>query len=299
MEDIKNKREERKALALGKGINALFSEIGGLENIEEERPEDKGIREIKLDEIKPSKYQPRYQFDSEKLEELAQSIKEEGIIQPIIVRSSDDGYEIIAGERRFRAAAMAGLDKIPVIVKEVSSDEALEIALIENIQREDLNPIEEAKAYQKLISDFKITQEDLASKVGKNRTSITNTLRLLKLPTEIQKAVEENIIFMGHARALISVEEKKLQLLLFRKVVKRNLSVRQIEDIIKTIKNVSHETIRIKKEDPIIKSYEKILMKSLGTKVFIKQNKDKKSGKIEIVYFSLDDIERILEKLEK
>lgn len=297
MEAMENKKEGRKAL--GKGISALFSEIDGLESIEEEKPEDEGIREVRLDEIKPSKYQPRYQFDSEKLEELAQSIKEKGIIQPIIVRSGRDGYEIIAGERRFRAASIAGLDTIPVIVKEASSDEAIEIALIENIQREDLNPIEEAKAYQKLISDFNITQEELASKVGKNRTSVTNILRLLKLPTEIQKAVEENIISMGHARALISVEEKKLQLLLFRKIVKRNLSVRQIEDIIKTIKNVSRETIRIKKDDPIIKSYEKILRESLGTKVFIRQNKDKKSGKIVIIYFSLDDMERILEKLEK
>ncbi|MDI6786270.1 MAG: ParB/RepB/Spo0J family partition protein [bacterium] len=298
MGETENKKERKKVL--GRGISALFAEIGDLENMEkEEESEIRGIKEVKLDEIKPSEYQPRYQFDSEKLEELAQSIKEKGIIQPIIVRNSDSGYEIIAGERRFRAASMAGLDKIPVVIKEVSSDEAIEIALIENIQREDLNPIEEAKAYQRLIDEFKLTQEDLAFKVGKNRTSITNVLRLLKLPTEIQKAVEENIISMGHARALINVEEKKLQLLLFKKVVKKNLSVRQIEDIIKTIKNVSRETIKNRTEDPIVKSYERILMESLGTKVFIKQNKDKKSGKIEIIYFSLDDIERILEKLEK
>lgn len=299
MEETKNRKEQKKVL--GKGVSALFAEIGSIESPggEEEKTKIEGIKEVELNEIKPNKYQPRYQFDNEKLEELTQSIKEKGIIQPIIVRNSASGYEIIAGERRLRAASKAGLTKIPVIIKEVSSGEALEIALIENIQREDLNPIEEAKAFQKLINEFKLTQEDLASKVGKDRTSIANILRLLKLPLEIQKAVEENLLSMGHARALINIEEKRLQLLLFKKAIQKNLSVRQLEDIIKDIKNVSRGTTKDKKEDPIIRSYEKTLRESLGTKVIIKQNKDKRSGKIEILYFSLDDIERLLEKLGK
>jgi ParB family chromosome partitioning protein len=282
-------------VALGKSLDALFSEMDSLERVS--KKEEREVFEVRLEKIKSSKDQPRLRFNEEKLKELATSIKEKGIIQPIIVKAVEDSYQVIAGERRLRAAKLAGLEKIPVIIKEVSSNEALEIALIENIQREDLNPIEEAKAYQRLIEEFNLTQEELAHRVGKDRSSIANFIRLLKLPLEIQEAIEKNLISMGHARALAGMKSRILQKKLFHKIIKRNLSVRQVEEIIKKVKNVSRETKKEAIKDPFIKEYEKILMESLGTKVIIKENKDKRSGRIEIIYFSLDDIERIIERL--
>lgn len=276
-------------IALGKGLEALLPEV---------KTEGENIREIKILEIKSSRYQPRRYFDPEKLQELANSIKEKGVVQPVLVRPAKEGYELIAGERRLQAAKAAGLDRIPAIVKDVIDSEALEIALIENIQRQDLNPIEEAEAYQRLIKEFTLTQENLAKEVGKDRTSIANTLRLLKLPLQIQEQVSTGIISMGHARAILSLESEVEQLEACEKIIKKGLSVRETEGLIKRMKkeSVSRETSAIKEDDITLLACEEDLMQALGTKVKIKQETTGK-GKIEIEFYSNSDLERIMEKI--
>ncbi len=214
-----------KRQALGKGLDALLPKS---------KPVPSALIELELDQIRRNPYQPRIHFESEKLQELAASIRENGVLQPVIVRRVDDGYELIAGERRWRAAQLAGLARIPAIVQEVSDEKLLERALVENIQRDDLNAIEEATAYQLLIDQFKLTQEELAQRVGKSRTAITNTLRLLRLPPPVQQGLLAGEVTMGHARALLPLP-KAQQLALSRDIVKRGLSVRQVEQLVQRL----------------------------------------------------------------
>lgn len=276
-------------IALGKGLDALLPEV---------KTEGENIREIKILEIKSSRYQPRRYFDPDKQKELVDSIKEKGVIQPVLVRPTKEGYELIAGERRLQAAKTAGLDRVPAIVKDVVDSEVLEIALIENIQRQDLNPIEEADAYQRLIKEFHLTQESLAKEVGKDRATVANTLRLLKLPLKIQEEVSIGTISMGHARAILSLESEVEQLEACEKVIKKGLSVREVEELVKRMKkeSVSRETSPTKELDVTLAACEEDLMRALGTKVKIKQETTGK-GKIEIEFYSASDLDRIIEKI--
>ncbi|UFJ40438.1 ParB/RepB/Spo0J family partition protein [Brevibacillus humidisoli] len=276
---------------LGKGLSALIPP-----NILEEGDQ---VTEVAVAEIRPNPYQPRKEFDPEALQELAESIKEHGIIQPLIVRKSIKGYELVAGERRLRAAKEAGLATVPVVIKTYSDQQLMEIALIENLQRENLNPIEEAEAYQKLIDHCSYTQDELAQKVGKSRPHVANMLRLLHLPERIRKLVSTSALSMGHARAILPVENHDLQWQLANDVIKQELSVRQLEEIVKEL-SVSRETKgkgkKPVKKEPMIHQMEERLRSRFGTLVQIRTGARK--GKIEIEFYSNDDLERILELLE-
>lgn len=274
--------------ALGRGLDALIPEKG------------QEVLQLEINRIFPGREQPRKTFRDASLNELATSIKEKGVLQPIIVsRLGDGSFKIIAGERRWRASQLAGLKKIPAIVKDVASRDSLEIALIENIQREDLNPIETAEAFHKLMKDFNLTQEELSEKVGKERATVANYLRLLKLPEEIKSLISDGSISMGHARAILSTESRVHQVELAKRVIHKGLSVRETEALAKNIKLL--ETARKPKsiseqKDPQISSLEERLIKKLGTKVKI-HHKGKKGGKIEIEYYSLDEFDRLLDIL--
>lgn len=259
---------------LGKGLSALIPT----------GPERERLLEIPIDEINPNPYQPRKSLGEESLEELANSIRQHGLLQPIIVRKVDDRYEIVAGERRYRAAKMAGLQKVPAIVKEVSDEESMEYALIENLQREDLNPIEAASALKLLMERFGLTQEEVADKIGKNRSTVANLLRLLKLPEEIQNMVSEGKISMGHARALLSLDNPEEQKKLALEIVNRSLSVREVE------KEVSR---RVKREN---KEVEWRILEACNIK--IKINRGARNS-IEIFFDSELEMEEFLRKLEK
>lgn len=273
-------------IALGKGLDALIPE------------KTEGVLQLEISRIFPGE-QPRKTFKDEALKELAASIKEKGILQPILVsRSGDGSFKLIAGERRWRAAQLVGLKKIPALVKDVASRDSLEIALIENIQREDLNPIETADAFHRLMKDFNLTQEELSERVGKERATVANYLRLLKLPDEIKMLIYNGSLSMGHARAVLSIEGRANQVDAVRKVIKKGLSVRETEALVKNIssgagKKTKHAS---KHKDPQIASLEEKLIKSLGTKARI-YPKGKKAGKIEIEYYSLDELDRLLEIL--
>lgn len=268
--------------ALGKGLNALIPEKG----------ED--ILYLDIDRIMPGKQQPRKFFNESSLKELSVSIKEKGVLQPIIVSRSDDGsFTLVAGERRWRAAILAGLKKIPALIKNVASKDSLEIALIENIQREDLNPVETAEAFNRLIKDFNLTQEELSTRVGKERATIANYLRLLKLPDDVKTMLYNGSLTMGHARAILSIEGKTSQIEAARKILAKALSVREAELL---SKKVSKPSRRRREKDPQIASLEEKIIKHLGTKVRI-AHKGKKGGKIEIEYYSLDELDRLLEIL--
>lgn len=278
---------------LGQGLSALISD-----DLEEEiRESKKGIETISLIKIEPNREQPRKLFDEDALEELADSIKKYGVIQPIVVTNKGDYYEIIAGERRWRAAKIAGLKEVPVIVKEYTSQEVLEVSLIENIQREDLNSIEEAKAYQRLINEFDLKQDQIAEKVSKSRSAIANTLRLLNLDERIQQMIIDEMISSGHARCLLAVEDKETQYNIANRVFDEKLSVRETEKLIKetTKKN---KVLKQKNNDldPVFKNIEDKIKEILGTKVKINR-KNKKTGKIEIEYYSDEELERIVELL--
>jgi len=238
---------------LGKGLGALIPTdldvMAELTQAEETVPNDNKIVEIKIDLIEPNKYQPRKVFQQEALEELAKSIKEHGLVQPIVVRKAGDKFELVAGERRWRAAKLAGLEKIPALIKDFNLQETTEIALIENIQREDLNPLEEASAYQLLLDEFKLTQEELAKKVGKSRPYIANTLRLLSAPTEIQQHVIEGKLTAGHARALLPLPPAG-QIQLAEKIIKENLSVRETEAIVKSVLTIKDEQKKKQRKSP-------------------------------------------------
>lgn len=272
---------KKKERGLGRGLEALFGDAGIISE------EEARITEISVDEIFPRADQPRQVFDEEKLAELALSIKENGILQPILVRPSGNGYEIIAGERRFRAAKMAGLAAVPALVKEIDDKKAAEISLIENLQREDLNIVEEARAFKKMVENFGYTQEELARRIGKSRSYVANTVRLLSLPAEVLNFLEEGKLTAGHARAILALENPEKQLKMARDIIENNLSVRKAE------KKASARQRKAKEEMPEIADVEEKLQHYLGTKVKI--TRTRRGGKIEINYYSQDDLQRILE----
>lgn len=254
---------------------------------------------VKINEVEPNKNQPRRTFDEDALLELAESIKQHGVIQPLIVKKRDNYYEIIAGERRWRAAKMAGLKEIPIVIKDLSDQEIMEVALIENIQREDLNPIEEAQAYQRLIKEYNYKQDELAERVSKSRVAVTNSMRLLKLDERVQKMIIDDMISAGHARALLAITDSEKQYTIAMKVFDEKLSVRETEKLIKNLdKQVKPKVNTTPENDFIYRDIENKLKESMGTKVII-HNKDNNKGKIEIEYYSQDDFERIVDILKK
>ena len=275
--------------ALGRGLSALLSDKPATTSEE--------MVEIDLDLIEPNNFQPRTNFDEERLEQLAQSIRANGIIQPLLVRRlSADRYQLVAGERRWRAAQRAGLPRVPCVIKEIPEDKMLELALIENIQRQELNAIEEAQAYKRLIETLGLTQEMVAQRVGRDRTFITNYLRLLRLPDDIQRMVEVEQISMGHARALLGVDEPEIQRKLAKEVSEKGLSVRQTERAIKRIvEGEETETVTTIKEDPNFKAAEDKLRRKLSSKVHILVNQKTNGGKIEIEFFDTNDLNRVYE----
>ena len=283
-----------KKFALGRGLSALVPE--------ENRSLNEELFEVDIDLIEPNAEQPRTRFAEDKMEELSQSIRENGIIQPIVIRRRGSKYEIVAGERRWRAAQKAGLKKIPALVREVSDDKLLEFALIENIQRHELSPIEEAKAYKKLIGNLGLTQEMVAKRVGKDRTFITNYLRLLRLPDDVQKLVEEDKISVGHARALLGLDDNSAQRRIARTIIDMSLSVRETERAVKRAasgstaeKNVS---IKINKEiDANLKAAETKLKRRFATNVRILPNGKGTGGKVELEYYGEADLDRIFQLL--
>jgi ParB family chromosome partitioning protein len=278
-----------KKSALGKGLGALIPEVD-----EKKLDIDKnGILEVDINYIAPNENQPRKNFDEDKLIILAQSIKENGVIQPILVTKDGEYYTIIAGERRWRAAKLAGLKKIPVIEKRLSDIEVMEISLIENLQREDLNPMEEAMAYKRLVDEFSLTQEEIAGRVGKSRPSIANSLRLLNLDYRVANYVTDGTLSEGHGRMLVSVDNCDLQYEVAKKIIDESLNVRQTEKLIKKLNEKKPVTERKDKKALYIKEIEDKLKDILGTKVSI--NKTRKKGKIEIEYYSEDDLQRILD----
>lgn len=277
---------------LGKGLDALFP----TETLEPLHNNDT-VEKIPLQKLVANPFQPRKNFEDEAIEELSQSIKEHGIIQPIVVRKKGKRYEIVVGERRFRAAKRAGLEEIPAIVKEMTEEQMMEIAILENLQREDLTPIEEAEAYQSLIEKLKFTQEDLAKRLGKSRPYITNHIRLLQLPEEVRQLVNEGALSMGHGRTLLSLKNKRRIPEVANKVIKQSLNVRQLEELIKQYNSdVSRETKEKEKKDIFVQAKETQLREYFGTNVQIRKSKNK--GKIEIEFYSEDDLERILEILQ-
>jgi ParB family chromosome partitioning protein len=280
-----------KRVALGKGLGALIPEF--------EKEESRTLLFCGIEEIVPNRSQPRKHFDESKLQELAESIKEKGILEPLIVRRVDGGYELIVGERRWRAAQKAGLKEVPVLVKEIEGREALEFSLIENLQREDLNPIEEAEAFKRLIEEFNLSQGELATRIGKDRTTIANVLRLLKLPSEIRNHLLQNRITSGHARAILSLETKEKQKELCALIIQKGLSVREAEALAKRWsekpKRVVTPTKRGSDLESQLSSLQDSLRRHLGTKVHITQKG--KRGKIEIEYYSFEDLERIIEAI--
>ena len=306
-----------KRKGLGKGINNLIPETDVIRSTPKKKTEKKEvvkevvkevIKEVKvpvpgdtmmkISDIEPNREQPRKNFDKEALEELADSIKQYGLIQPIVVQKKDDYYEIIAGERRWRAAKMAKLKEVPVIIKEYSPQEVMEIALIENIQRRDLNPIEEALAYKSLIDEYNLKQEEVADRVSKSRTAVTNSMRLLKLTDSVQNMLINDEISMGHARALLTLEQEDLQIEAAKTIVSKGLSVRDTEKLVKSILNPKQVKLPIPSAEAAI--YDAIankLREKMGTKVSINHKKNGK-GKIEIEYYSQEELERLLEMFD-
>jgi len=278
---------------LGKGLGALLNTDEAIDTALDSQ------NELKISQIEPNKNQPRTEFDSEKLQTLADSIEKYGILQPIVVKKQDNGfYKIIAGERRWRAAKLAGLTKVPVIIKEYDDRETMEIALIENLQREDLNPFEEARGYRELMDIFSMTQEQVAQKVGKSRSAVANSIRLLSLCDEIKKLVLDKELTVGHVRALLATDNETVQLAAAKKIVEEGLTVRQTEAFIKSMLQEKKE----KKKNPVdeelrryLMTLEKKLSDSLGTKVTIQSKKNR--GKIEIEYYNNEDFERIMKMI--
>lgn len=291
-----------RAKGLGKGLDSMIPKKVMPDTKQATKKEKENVsREtlIKINEIEPNREQPRRNFNEDALQELADSIKQYGVLQPLLLQKKDKYYEIIAGERRWRAARLAGIKEVPAIVKEYSSQEIIEIALIENIQREDLNPIEEAMAYQKLITEFKLKQDELAERVSKSRTAITNSMRLLKLCPKVQEMLIEEMLSSGHARALIPIEDEQQQETVAQEVFDKKLSVRETETLVKKLLKEEPEKKAKEKnttEDAIYKDIEEKIKGIIGTKVSI-QKKTKKKGKIEIEYYSPEDLDRILDLL--
>ncbi|MBU3091152.1 ParB/RepB/Spo0J family partition protein [Clostridium sp. CM028] len=276
-----------KKFGLGKGLGALIPE-------EESTEDSSNVFKISMNLIKANKDQPRKNFDPEKISELAQSIKEHGVIQPIILNKEDDVYIVVAGERRFRAAKSIGLAEIPAIIMNINNKEVLEISLIENIQREDLNPIEEAIAYKKLLTEFNLTQEEISKKVSKSRTAITNCMRLLNLDERVQDYIIDGVISEGHGRAILGISDRQLQYQIAQMVIDDNLNVRETERLVKNFGNEKPQKVVKNENDIYYKDIMNRLENRFGTKVLI-NSKNKNKGKIEIEYYSEEDFERILE----
>ncbi len=274
---------------LGKGLGALIPE--------NEEKFQNAIMELKITDVEPNENQPRKAFDDQALTDLSESIKEHGVVQPIIVRAVGNGYQIIAGERRWRASRLAGKKTIPAIVKDCSNLEVMELALIENLQREDLNSIEEALAYKSLIEEYNMTQDEIAKQIGKSRPAIANSLRLLQLPQIIKNMIAEGKITQGHARALLAIEGEKKQLEMAEKIINQQLNVRQIEKMAKETKHKDKTEVTPDRYQLEINQLEEKLKAALGTKVIIQHKNNK--GKIEIEYYSNEELDRIIELLEK
>ena len=290
---------------LGRGIGNLIPEetkdekdVVVKEVVKEVVVKEPAEVKVRISQVEPNKEQPRKYFDEDALIELSESIKQYGVLQPLLVQKKDNYYEIIAGERRWRAAKLAGVKEIPVVIKDYSDQEVMEIALIENIQREDLNPIEEAQAYQRLIKDYRLKQDEVAEKVSKSRAAITNSLRLLKLDKRVQEMVMEGKLSNGHARTIISIEDGDKQYAIAQKIFDEKLSVREVEKLMREQDKKGKQPKELPENDFVYRDLEEKLSKSLGTQVTIK-NKSNNKGKIEIQYYSQSELERILEFLPK
>lgn len=303
-----------KKSGLGRGLDALFpekpaqSKPKAVKPVKEEKASVSAVKKtekqesgsgekmMKISMIEPNREQPRKNFDEDALMELSESIKQYGVLQPLLVSDKKGYYEIVAGERRWRAAKMAGLKEVPVVVRELSTQEIVEISLIENIQREDLNPIEEAMAYKRLIDEFNLKQDEIAERVSKSRTAVTNSMRLLKLDTRVQQMMVDEMISAGHARAILSISDADSQYNAAMKVFDEKLSVRETEKMVKGILEPSKEKVKVSNpaEDAIYESLEERMKGITGTRVFIHRKKNNK-GKIEIEYYSRDDLDRIID----
>ncbi|WP_347156870.1 ParB/RepB/Spo0J family partition protein [Pontibacter chitinilyticus] len=302
MSDNKNSAAKRKG-GLGRGLNSLLEGNKYTGKIDSETLNTVNtIADIAIDQIQTNPYQPRTHFDQAALEELAESIKIQGIIQPITVRRlEENSYQLISGERRYQAAKIAGLTVIPAYIRKADDQQMLEMALIENIQRENLNAIEIALSYQRLLTECSLKQEELGDRVGKKRTTVTNYLRLLKLPPDIQIALRDNLITMGHARALINIDTVEKQLDVFKEVVAKELSVRKVEELVRNLQNAGkkpdpQQKLQFNKYDEELKGVETKLSSQFGTKILVKANNDGK-GEIKIPFVSVDELNRILEIL--
>ena len=295
---------------LGKGLDSLIP-MGSVSSekkadSKEENKESKDSKAtetvVKITQVEPNREQPRKNFDEDALQELADSIKQFGLLQPILVQDRKTHYEIIAGERRWRAAKLAGLKEVPVIIRDYTDQEIVEISLIENIQREDLNPIEEAQAYKRLLTEFNLKQDEVAERVSKSRTAVTNSMRLLKLCDEVQQMIIDDMLSTGHARALISIEDPEQQYTIAQKIFDEKLSVREVEKLVKDLNKPEKPKKESNKEDKsldiIYEAIEEKLKQSLGTKVEI-SSKGNGAGKLEIEFYNHDDLDRIIELLSK
>jgi ParB family transcriptional regulator, chromosome partitioning protein len=292
-EKKQSQHQKKRKLALGRGLDALIpiTESGQGDGAE--------FFECEIDQIQPNPYQPRTHFPDAELAKLAGSIKEQGIIQPLLVRSAETGYELIAGERRLRAAKIAGLQKVPVVLKDVSDTDSLEISIIENIQREDLNPLEEAEAYQRLITEFKLTQEQAAVRVGKSRSAVANFLRLRQLSHPIKTSIQDGTLTMGHARTLLGAENPALQNAAWREIVSKGLSVRQTESLIKKLKQIkkgAKDKTR-SSEERYFSDLADELSRQFGTRIQIKRRG--KKGRVEIEFYSDEDLDRLISRLNR
>ena len=287
---------------LGKGLDVLIPSSGTESKSKSSKKETTNTNPdtyVDINKVEPNREQPRKHFDEDALLELSESIKQFGLIQPILVQDRKTYYEIIAGERRWRASKLAGLKKVPVIIKNYTEQEIVEISLIENIQREDLNPIEEAKAYKRLMSEFNLKQDEIAERVSKSRTAVTNSMRLLKLCDEVQQMIINDMISTGHARAIISIEDPEEQYILAQKIFDEKLSVRDVEKYIKNLNKPQKEKKKINESlEVIYQEKGEILKKSLSTKVNV-SGKGDGTGKIEIEFFSHDEFDRLMEILTK
>lgn len=293
------------ARGLGKGLDALIpSAVDVKSKKDNSQGENSGSEKgsetfVKITKVEPNREQPRKNFDEDSLLELAESIKQFGLLQPILVQDRDSYYEIIAGERRWRAAKMAGLKEVPVIIRNLTEQEIVEISLIENIQREDLNPIEEALAYKKLLTEFNLKQDEVAERVSKSRTAVTNSMRLLKLSDEVQQMIIDDMISTGHARALISIDDAEQQYIIAQKIFDEKLSVRDVEKLMKDLNKPPKQKREVQTDkslEIIYQDMEEKLKEALGTKVAI-SSKGGGSGKIEIEFYNHDDLDKIADKL--
>jgi ParB family chromosome partitioning protein len=284
---------KRKKMALGKGLGALIPDI------ETEQENKKEYFYCDTDLIRPNRFQPRRRFTDEDLAELAESIKSQGILQPLLVRQDETGYELITGERRLRAAKHAGLTQVPVLIKRVNNDKLLEMAIVENIQREDLNPIEEAEAYHRLITQLKLTQNQASARVGKSRSSVANFLRLRQLPDQIKAGITDGTLSMGHARSLLGAETSTQQLAAWRSVVSKKLSVRETEALIKRLKAEKKKprASENRSEQIHLSRLAEDLSRHFGTKIMIKKHGQK--GKVEIEFYNNDDLDRLIHRLRQ